>query len=78
MQLDENFKKEDKKEEEKNENDQRSKPRTKTKDKNKEQQEMSIESGVPDLENQAKETDQSLEEIEIENKSNSDYKKYKK
>ena len=47
----------------------------KTKDKKQDDQEMSIDSGVPDLENEAKESDQEVEEIEIEDKSNSDYKK---
>ena len=36
---------------------------------------MSMNSGVPDLEDQAKESDQEIEEIEIEDKSKSDYKK---
>ena len=35
---------------------------------------MSIDSGVPDLENQAKESDQDAEEIEIEDKTKSDYR----
>ena len=39
------------------------------------QQEMSIESGMPDLENQSSESDQDVEEIEIKDKSNSDLRK---
>lgn len=75
MNLDENH------EEEKNEetkDEKQKNPRNKdqeTKEKNQEQQEMSIESGVPDLENQASETDQEGEEIEIEDKSKSEFRK---
>ena len=36
---------------------------------------MSIESGVPDLENQANESDQDADELEIEDKSTSDFRK---
>ena len=36
---------------------------------------MSIESGVPDVENQASEIDKDLEEIEIEDKNKSDFRK---
>ena len=38
---------------------------------------MSIESGVPDLENQANESDQDADELEIEDKSTSDFRKVK-
>ncbi len=38
-------------------------------------QEMSIESGVPELENEASESDQDVEEIEIKDKSNSEFRK---
>ena len=40
-----------------------------------EQQEMSIESGVPDLEQQVSQSDKDGEEIEIEDKSQSDFRK---
>ena len=36
---------------------------------------MSIDSGVPDLENEAKESDNSDEEVEIEDSSRPDLKK---
>ena len=36
---------------------------------------MSIDSGVPDLEEKVKESDQDVEEVEIEDKSKSDYRK---
>ena len=36
---------------------------------------MSIDSGMPDLENEAKESDQAEEDIEIENSSQPDLKK---
>ncbi len=76
MNLDENLEKEQKSEESKDDRqkDQKNQEQ-KTKDKKQDDQEMSIDSGVPDLENEAKESDQEVEEIEIEDKSNSDYKK---
>ena len=40
-----------------------------------EQHEMSIESGIPDLENQTKESDQDGKEVEVEDKSNTDFRK---
>ena len=36
---------------------------------------MSIDSGMPDLENEAKETDQAEEEVEIEDSSQPDLRK---
>ena len=36
---------------------------------------MSIESGIPDLENEAKDSDQANEEIEVEDHNNSDIRK---
>ncbi len=47
----------------------------KTTEKEQEHQEMSIESGAPDLENEAKESDKDGEEIEIEDKSKTDFRK---
>ncbi len=77
MSLDENFddqdKKDDSKEEEK-QNDPKSADQKADRQKQ-DQQEMSIESGVPDVENQASEIDKDLEEIEIEDKNKSDFRK---
>ena len=77
MSLDENFddqdKKDDSKEEEK-QNDPKSADQKADREKQ-DQQEMSIESGVPDVENQASEIDKDLEEIEIEDKNKSDFRK---
>ena len=42
------------------------------KEKEQDEQEMSIESGTPDLENQTNESDQDGQEIEIEDKTKSD------
>ena len=76
MDLDENFEKEEKYEENKDEKQKNQKNQEqKTKEKEQAQQEMSIDSGVPDLEEQAKESDQEGEEIEIEDKSKSDFRK---
>ena len=76
MNLDESLEKEEKHEEvqEDNQRDQKHQEQ-KTEEKTQQQQEMSIDSGVPDLENQAKESDQDAEEIEIEDKTKSDYRK---
>ena len=76
MNLDENFE-EEKKHEENNDKNQKN-PKNqeqKTKEKEPEQQEISIDSGVPHLENQTSESDQDGKEIEIENKSKSNVKK---
>ncbi len=76
MNLDENLDEEEKNEETKDEKQQKPKNQDqKTSKKEQERQEMSIESGVPDLENQASETDQDGEEIEIEDKSKSELRK---
>ncbi len=77
MSLDENLEEEDKNEEE-NKNDQQNHPKDqdqKAEKQEKEQQEMSIDSGIPDLENQTKESDKDAEEIEIEDKSSTDFRK---
>ena len=47
----------------------------KTEKEDQEYQEMSIESGVPDLENQVTQTDKDGEEIEVEDKSQSDFRR---
>ncbi len=77
MSLDENLEEEDKNEEE-NKNNQQDNPKNKeqkAEKQEKEQQEMSIESGIPDLENQTKDSDKDAEEIEVEDKSSTDFKK---
>ena len=76
MNLDANREKEEKNEEnkDKKQKDQKNQEQ-KTKEKEQERQEMSIDSGVPDLEDQSKESDQDGEEIEVEDKSKSDYRK---
>ena len=77
MDLDDSVDEEEKKQEEnKDENQKNPKNQEQKADEQKqEQQEMSIESGVPDLENQTKESDQDGEEVEIEDKSKSDFKR---
>ena len=78
MSLDENFENDEKKNEENNNDDKKSKPQDQelqTKEKREKHEEMSINSGVPDLENEAKESDKSDEKIEIEDSSRPDLKK---
>ena len=68
------------KDEEKN-NEQQSKPQNqdqKAQDNDEKQEEMSIESGIPDLDNETKVSDSAEEEIKIENSSRPDLKKRKK
>ena len=78
MNLDENFDEEENKNEDKNNDDKQNKPdnqdkQVKEKEDNKE--EMSIDSGMPDLENEAKESDQAEEDVAIEDSSKPDLKK---
>ncbi len=78
MNLDENLDEEEKKDDEKNNDDKQNKPdnqEKKAKEKEDKQEEMSIDSGMPDLENEAKESDQAEENIEIEDSSQPDLKK---
>ena len=76
MNLDENFEEEEKNEENKDEKKRNPKNHEqKAEKKEQEQQEISIDSGVPDLEHQASDSDQDEEAIEIENKSKSDLRK---
>ena len=74
MSLDENF--EEEKKDEKNDNDEKqSKPQNQeqlTKEKDKDYEEMSIDAGIPDLENQAEDSDQADEEIETSDNSRPD------
>ena len=77
MNLDENLDEEEKKED-KNNDDKQNKPDNQdkqAKEKQDKQEEMSIDSGMPELENEAKESDQAEEEIEIEDSSQPDLKK---
>ena len=78
MSLDENIE-DEKKNEDKNDNDEKqSKPEEndkKSREKEKKHEEMSVDSGVPDLENEAKDSDKIEEEIEIENSSRPDLRK---
>ncbi len=76
MDLNENLEEEVKNEENKDEKQKNKKNHEqKAKEKKQEQQEISIDSGIPDLEKQASESDQDVKEIEIENKSKSDFRK---
>ena len=78
MKLDENFDEEEKRDEENNNNDKQSKPQNQeqqAKEKDNKHEEMSIDSGIPDLENEAKDSDQAEEEIEISDSSRPDLKK---
>ncbi len=77
MNLDESIEEKEKNEENKEEkqNDQNDHEKKTKEDKEQDQQEMSIDAGVPDLENEAKESDKEGEEIEVEDKSKSDYRK---
>ena len=80
MSLDEIIEEQENKEED-NKNEKTKDPKTddqKTKEQKDENQEMSIESGVPDLEQQTKDSDQDSEEIEIEDSSETDIRKRKK
>ena len=78
MNLDENLNEEEKKDEDKNNDDKQNKPdnqEKQAKDKEDKLDEMSIDSGIPDLENEAKESDQAEEEVEIEDSSQPDLRK---
>ena len=78
MDLDENLDEEEKKDDDKNNDGKQNKPENQEKRaKNKEdkQKEMSIDSGMPELENEAKGSDQAEDEVEIEDCSQSDLRK---
>ena len=78
MNLDENLDEEEKKDDDKNNNDKQNKPdnqEKQAKEKEDKQEEMSIDSGMPDLENEAKESDQADEEVEIEDSSQPDLRR---
>ena len=78
MSLDENIDEEQKREEENKNDKKQSEPQNqdqKTKDKEEKHEEMSIDRGIPDLENQTKDSDKAEEELEIEDNSRPDLKK---
>jgi len=75
MDLDENLEEEENEENKNKKQKNKKNHEQKTKEKKQEQQEISIDSGIPDLEKQASESDQDVEEIEIEDKSKSDFRK---
>ena len=78
MSLDEKFDEEEKKDDQNNNDEKQSKHQNqeqKTKDKEDELEELSIDSGVPDLENETKDSDKAEEELEIENNSRPDLQK---
>ena len=78
MNLDENIDEEEKKDEENNKSENQSKPQDqeqKAEEKQEKHEEMSIDTGVPDLENEAKDSDKAEEEIEIEDSSRPDLRK---
>ena len=78
MSLDENINEEEKKDDENDNDDRQSKPQNqeqKAKEKEENQEEMSIDSGVPDLENEAKESDKADEELETADSSRPDLRK---
>ena len=73
MNLDESLEEEENNQENKEENQKNQKiEEHKIKEKDQDDQEMSIDSGTPDLENQTSESDKDGQEIEIEDKSKSD------
>ena len=78
MRLDEKIEEEEKKDDENNENDKQSKPQEheqKTREKDDKHEEMSIDSGIPDLENEAQDSDKSEEKIEIADNSRPEFNK---
>ncbi|MDC0511409.1 cobalamin biosynthesis protein CobT [Pelagibacteraceae bacterium] len=78
MNLDENLDEEEEKDDEKNNDDKENKPDNQdkqAKEKEDKQKEMSIDSGMPNLEDGAKESDQTEDEVEIEDSSQPDSRK---
>ncbi len=78
MSLDDEIEEQEKKEDDTKENNKDSKPQNrdqKSKEEDERHEEMSVESGVPDLENEARESDKAEENIEIEDSSRPDLKK---
>ena len=78
MNLDEKLDEEEEKDDDKNNDDKQNKPNNQdkqAKQKEDKQEEMSIDSGMPELENKAKDSNQDEEEIEIEDSSQPDLRK---
>ncbi len=78
MSLDESLNEDEKREEDNPNDDKQTKPNDqeqKNKSKEEKYEEMSIDSGIPDLENEARESDMLEEELEIEDSSRPDIKK---
>ena len=78
MNLDENLEEEEKNNDDKDNEDKQNKPDNqdkKAKEREDKQEEMSIDSGMPDLENEAQESDQAEEEVEMEDSSQPDLNK---
>ena len=78
MSLDENLEEKQKRDDEIKNEDNQSKPQNQeqeAKDKDEKIEEMSVESGIPDLENEAQESDRTEEEVQLEESSRPDLKK---
>ncbi len=80
MSLDENIDEEEKRDDQNQENNKESKPQdqdkqTKDKDNEEKYEEMSIDSGIPDLENESKESNKDVDELSIEDSSRPELKK---
>ena len=78
MRLDENIEEQEKTDDNDNKDDKQPRPENqdqKTKDKEENHEEMSIDAGVPDLQNEAKDSDQAEEELEIEESIRPELKK---
>ena len=81
MSLDETVNEEEKNENENNEDNKQSKPQDheqKSRDKEEKYQEMSIDAGIPSLDNEAKDSNQADEEVDIADSSRPDLKKREK
>ena len=80
MSFDENFEDEEKNDDEKRNEDKQSKPQNeeqKAKEENEKNEEMSIESGIEELNNEAKESDKADKELEIQDNLRPDLRKKK-
>ena len=78
MSFDENIEEEEKREEENENEEKQSKPKDqeqKSSKKDEQYEEMSIESGIPDLDNKAKESDIAEEELQRDDGSDQNFKK---
>ena len=78
MRLDENIEEQEKTDDKDNKDDQQPRPENqdqKSKEKEEKHEEMSIDAGVPDLENEAKDSDRAEDELEIEESTRPELKK---